>query len=124
MKMMQDITERTLDDAKDLAKVLHWRAERELEAADRRQVRADERRVQEAVEQQEKAVTGAMTTGQWHQDPPRHHPPLHPAYPRRPRRRRQPSPHRSVGPPLNWANSIACTWLHESYDVVYDTKCW
>ncbi|MGR3939076.1 MobF family relaxase [Streptomyces sp. BRA346] len=67
MKMMQDITQRTLDDAKDLAKVLHWRAERELEAADRRQVQADERRVREAVEQQEKAVTEAMATGQWHQ---------------------------------------------------------
>lgn len=67
MQLMQDITQRTLDDAKDLAKVLHWRAERELEAADRRQVQADERRVREAVEQQEKAVTEAMTTGQWHQ---------------------------------------------------------
>ncbi|MCX4707162.1 MobF family relaxase [Streptomyces sp. NBC_01373] len=66
VKMMHDITQRTLDDAKDLAKVLHWRAERELEAADRRQVQADERRVREAVEQQEKAVTEAMTTGQWH----------------------------------------------------------
>lgn len=67
VQLMQDITQRTLDDAKDLAKVLHWRAERELEVADRRQVQADEQRVREAVEQQETAVTEAMTTGQWHQ---------------------------------------------------------
>ncbi|MET7843677.1 MobF family relaxase [Streptomyces sp. NPDC005356] len=62
--MMRSITERGLDDAKDLAKVLHWRAERELEAADRRQVQADERRVREAVEHQEDVVTDALTTGQ------------------------------------------------------------
>ncbi|WP_393101431.1 MobF family relaxase [Streptomyces sp. LN325] len=66
-EMMRKITQRGLDDAKDLASVLHWRAERELETADRRQVLADERRVREAVEQQEKAVTEAMTTGKWHQ---------------------------------------------------------
>ncbi|MER6138313.1 MobF family relaxase [Streptomyces sp. NPDC001815] len=65
VQMMGDISQRTLDDAKDLAKVLHWRAERELETADRRQVQTDERRVRQAVEQQETTVTAAMTTGEW-----------------------------------------------------------
>ncbi|NED04667.1 hypothetical protein G3I55_23725, partial [Streptomyces sp. SID6648] len=60
LEMMRSITEGGLDDAKDLAKVLHWRAERELEAAERRQVRADEARVQEAVETQERAVNDLM----------------------------------------------------------------
>lgn len=62
MKMMETITGsgRGLDDAKDLAKVLHWRAERELETADRRQVQADEARVSEAVETQERTVNELM----------------------------------------------------------------
>ncbi|WP_306324110.1 MobF family relaxase, partial [Streptomyces sp. CC224E] len=62
--MMERITERSLDTAKDWAKTLHWRAERDLEAVERRQVRADEQRVQEAVERQEEAVTQALTTSQ------------------------------------------------------------
>ncbi|MGW2749323.1 hypothetical protein ACWC5O_45540, partial [Streptomyces sp. NPDC001450] len=64
VEMMRDITERGLDDAKDLAKVLHWRAEQAIEDADRRQVRADEQRVREAVEEQERTVTAAMGEAQ------------------------------------------------------------
>jgi len=60
MEMMRSITGGGLDDAKDVAKVLHWRAERELEAADRRQVQADEARVREAVETQERTVNDLM----------------------------------------------------------------
>ncbi|MFI1291646.1 MobF family relaxase [Streptomyces sp. NPDC020792] len=58
--IMRTVAQGRLDDAKDLAKVLHWRAERELEAAERRQVRADEKRVREAVEQQETTVNDLM----------------------------------------------------------------
>ncbi|MFD8242399.1 MobF family relaxase [Streptomyces albidoflavus] len=60
MKMMRSITERGLDDAKDAAKVLHWRAERHFEDVERRQVQADEARVVEAVESQERAVNELM----------------------------------------------------------------
>ncbi|MEV8530241.1 MobF family relaxase [Streptomyces sp. NPDC052000] len=60
MEMMRSITGGDLADAKDVAKVLHWRAERELEAADRRQVQADEARVREAVETQERTVNDLM----------------------------------------------------------------
>ncbi|MEV0137903.1 MobF family relaxase [Streptomyces globisporus] len=60
MEMMRSITDRGLEDAKDVAKVLHWRAEQELEAADRRQVQADEARVCEAVETQEHTVNDLM----------------------------------------------------------------
>ncbi|MFD5234305.1 MobF family relaxase [Streptomyces qaidamensis] len=58
--IMRTVAQGRLDDAKDLGKVLHWRAERELEAAERRQVRADEQRVREAVEQQETTVNDLM----------------------------------------------------------------
>ncbi|WP_406730002.1 MobF family relaxase (plasmid) [Streptomyces sp. GD-15H] len=58
--IMRTVAQGRLDDAKDLAKVLHWRAERELEAAERRQVRADEQRVREAVEEQETTVNDLM----------------------------------------------------------------
>ncbi|MFI9824590.1 MobF family relaxase [Streptomyces sp. NPDC052013] len=58
--IMRTVAQGRLEDAKDLAKVLHWRAERELEAAERRQVRADEQRVREAVEKQETTVNDLM----------------------------------------------------------------
>ncbi|MFF8432434.1 MobF family relaxase [Streptomyces sp. NPDC016566] len=62
--IMRSVAQGKLDDVKDLAAVLHWRAERELEAVERRQVRADEKRVREAVEQQEQAVAEATTSAQ------------------------------------------------------------
>ncbi|WP_078894846.1 MobF family relaxase [Streptomyces sp. NRRL S-1022] len=58
--IMRTVAQGRLEDAKDLGKVLHWRAERELEAAERRQVRADEQRVREAVERQEATVNDLM----------------------------------------------------------------
>ncbi|MEJ8662288.1 MobF family relaxase [Streptomyces sp. MS1.AVA.4] len=64
--IMRTVAQGKLDDAKDLAKVLHWRAERELEAAERRQVRADEQRVNEAIEQQEETVAEATAAAQLH----------------------------------------------------------
>ncbi|MGW2426035.1 MobF family relaxase [Streptomyces sp. NPDC001709] len=58
--IMRTVAQGRLEDAKDLGKVLHWRAERELEDAERRQVRADEQRVREAVERQEATVNDLM----------------------------------------------------------------
>lgn len=62
--IMRSVAQGKLDDAKDLAKVLHWRAERELEAAERRQVRADEQRVCETVEQQEETAGEVASAAQ------------------------------------------------------------
>ncbi|MGW4623483.1 MobF family relaxase [Streptomyces sp. NPDC004592] len=62
--IMRTVAQGRLDDAKDLAKVLHWRAERELEAAERRRVRVDEQRVWDAVEQQEETVAEVTAAAQ------------------------------------------------------------
>ncbi|MFF8414931.1 MobF family relaxase [Streptomyces omiyaensis] len=59
--MLRDLIQQgRLDDAKDLGKVLHWRLEQSIEAAERQQVRADEQRVREAVETQESTVNDLM----------------------------------------------------------------
>lgn len=60
LQIMRDITQRGLDDAKDVAKVLHWRAEEAVKDADRRQVRADEQQIAAVVEEQQRTVTGAV----------------------------------------------------------------
>ncbi|TFE54686.1 conjugal transfer protein TraA [Streptomyces sp. ICN441] len=59
--LMRDVIgQGRLEDAKDLGKVLHWRLEQRIDAAERHQVRTDERRVREAVEAQERTVTDLM----------------------------------------------------------------
>lgn len=59
-QLLTNATERDLSDADQMSSVLHWRLEQGIEAADRAQVRADERQVREAVEAQERTVTGLV----------------------------------------------------------------
>ena len=60
-QMLRDVVAQgRLDDVHDLGKVLHWRTEQAVEVADRRQVREDERRVDQAVEDQAATVTAAV----------------------------------------------------------------
>ncbi|MGW7222453.1 MobF family relaxase [Streptomyces sp. NPDC054826] len=59
--LLRDVVQQgRLEDAKDLGKVLHWRLEQSIDAAERRQVQADEQRVREAVETQEATVNDLM----------------------------------------------------------------
>src|SRR5690606_12980613 len=59
--LLRDVVQQgRLEDAKDLGKVLHWRLEQSIDAAERRQVQADEQRVREAVEIQEATVNDLM----------------------------------------------------------------
>ncbi|WP_433573962.1 MobF family relaxase [Streptomyces sp. CA-251247] len=62
--LLHEATERDLSDAKHLGAVLHWRLEQGIETADRLQVHADERRVREAVEEQEQTATQVMSDAQ------------------------------------------------------------
>src|SRR5690606_41867129 len=59
--LLRDVVQQgRLEDAKDLGKVLHWRLEQSIDAAERRQVQSSEQRLRWAVETQEATVTDLM----------------------------------------------------------------